>query len=233
MDALFACYGEFGDALSEIEVLVQIAGSYERDVNKYSIFNKSAILLLLAKFENFLEIVVLEYVSNLVQLKLYPDLLPETMKIQSTNSALSDQFFTRLRNLKPSAIKELKLIMPLWSPSSRLDSIYVDNRFDYGKHGPNEIRKLFKRIGIENIFEVCPVYEEKETLTRTTKVRVKINLVADIHAMTNHRNNIIHEDRSPSLTHYQIRIYRNRLLSFAGALVKFLGKNIRQIKRKS
>jgi len=233
MEASFIRYKDFGNALSEIDFLVQIAKSYEKNADKYHTFNKSAILLLLAKFEVFLEDSVLEHASKLEQLRLSPDHLPESMKLHSTNSALNDEFVARLRNLNMTAIEELKLILPLWYSSSRLDTIYVNSKFDYGKHGPREIKKLFRRIGIKDVFEMCPIYERQETLNRPTKDRIRVDLVADINAMTNYRNHIIHEDRVPTLTHGQIQIYKNRLLLFAGALARLLDKGISQIKAKS
>lgn len=227
----FTCQNEFSNVLSEIDFLIQTAESYEKDADKYYTFNKSAILLLLAKFENFLENLIFEYVSNLEQLKLNPEQLSEAMKVQSTNSALNDQFFRSLRSLRPSAIEQLRLIMPLWSPSSSLDTIYANNKFDYGKHGSKSIKKLFRRIGINDVFSDCQVYEPRDTLAHRGKDRVKIDIMADINAMTYYRNNIIHEDRAPTLTHNQIQTYKSRLLLFASALVDLLDKNINQIKK--
>ena len=110
----------------------------------------------------------------------------------------------------------------LWHSGHQIDSVKIDNSFDYGKHGQNAILKLFSRIGIEDIFEICTIYEIEESLSAEPETAQMIDIVADINSMTHIRNNILHTDATPNLTHSQILEYKKHLVLFADKLVQVL-----------
>ena len=60
----------------------------------------------------------------------------------------------------------------------------------------------------------------RETITGHT--RININIAGDINALTNHRNNILHADITPSVTHQQISTYKKKLMRFSRKIGKVL-----------
>ncbi len=71
--------------------------------------------------------------------------------------------------------------------------------------------------GFPDIFAACPIYECVQTVTG--RARVPVNIQGDINALTNQRNNILHDDVTPSVTHEQINAYKKHLVQFSNALV--------------
>ncbi len=226
---VFQSLNEFRESLDEIEVLIKESARCLNEACKYSALNKSILVLLLAKFEFFLESALAEYVDKIAALELNSDLLSDDLKIYSICHVLDDTFCARLKKFNKRILLPLNKITPLLDNSKTIDSLFVNTTFNYGKHGHKQVQKMFKRIGIEDIFEECPVYENVKTLAATTKT--KVNFLADINAMTGHRNFILHEDKSPSLTHQQLEIYKKRSSKFGTALINGLKKHISKIIR--
>ena len=225
------CYHEFRNSLIEVDIIINQAETSQKEVNKYAALNKSSLLLLMAKFERFLENLIFAYVQALQNLRLFPDSLSDLIKVHSVSFVLNDEFFQKLRSFNSIALSEMKSIAPLFYPTVPLDNIRVDHRFDYGKHGSRKIEKLFKRIGIIDIFSNCLIIEEKSTLQKTQRQRT--SFAPDINAMTNHRNVILHEDRSPTLTHRTINTFKERSILFGESLIKLLQKELSKVERKN
>jgi hypothetical protein len=222
MASSFSCHDEFISALHEVDILLKVAEGHQKKPLEYAIFNKACLLFLVAKLEVFLEEVVSEYTFRIEQLKLPSERFPDIIKLHCSKYLIDDQFLTALDNLKTSSIERLKEISLLWNSGHQINSIKIDNSFDYGKHGQNAIRKLFSRIGIEDIFEICPIYEIEETISDEPETAQMIDIVADINSMTGIRNNILHTDANPNLTHSQIFEYKKHLVLFADKLVQVL-----------
>ncbi len=222
MASPFSCHDEFISALDEVDLLLRVSEAHQSKPLEYATFNKACLLFLVAKLEVFLEEAVAEYAFRLEQLKLPSARFPDIIKLHCARYLIDDQFLTALHNLKPSAIKRLKEISLLWHSERQLDSIRIDNSFDYGKHGQNAIVRLFSRIGIADVFETCPVYEPEESLSGEPETLRQVDIVADINSMTGIRNNILHNDATPNLTHLQILEYKRHLVLFADKLVQVL-----------
>lgn len=222
MASFLSCHDEFISALNEVDILLTVAEAHERKPLEYAIFNKACLLFLVAKLEVFLEEVVGEYAFRLAQLKLPSERFPDIIKLHCARYLIDGQFLAALDNLKPSSIERLKEISVLWHSGHEVDSIRIDNTFDYGKHGQNTIVKLFSRIGIKDIFEICPVCEPEESLSGESVTARTIDIAADINSMTGIRNNILHTDATPNLTHTQISEYKSHLVLFAEKLDQVL-----------
>lgn len=231
MASPFSCHDEFVSALDEVDILLAVAEGHQRKPQEYAIFNKACLLFLVAKFEVFLEEAVAEYTFRLQQLKLPATHFPDVIKLHSARYLIDDQFMTALDNLKPSAAEKLKEVSLLWHSDRQIDSIKIDNRFNYGKHGQNAIVGLFARIGIEDVFELCQVCEAEESLTGDPETSRPVDVVADINSMTGIRNNILHNDVTPNLTHWQILEYRRHLVLFADKLVQILEESLAALLR--
>jgi hypothetical protein len=222
MASYFSCHDEFIYALHEVDILLKVAEGHQKKPLEYATFNKACLLFLVAKLEVFLEEVVSEYAFRIEQLKLPSERFPDIIKLHCSKYLIDEQFLTALDKSRTSSIERLKEISLLWHSGHQINSVKIDNSFDYGKHGQNAILKLFSRIGIENIFEICPIYETEESLTDEPETTQMIDIVADINSMTGIRNNILHSDATPNLTHFQILEYRKHLVLFADKLVQVL-----------
>lgn len=231
MSDSFSCQEDFVSALTEVDILVRVAESHQNKPDEYAIFNKACLLFLVAKFEVFLENAVAEYTFRLGKLRLPAMHFPEVIKLHCARYLIDDQFLAALENLKPSAAERLQELTLLWHSTHQLDSIKIDKSFDYGTHGQNAITRLFARIGIEDIFEVCAVYESRESLSEEIEIQSPVDIAADINSMTGIRNNILHNDATPNLTHWQILEYRQHLILFANKLVELLGESLQGLSR--
>ena len=231
MKSSFSCQDEFVSALSEVNILVRVAESNQNKPEEYTIFNKACLLFLVAKFEVFLENVVAEYAFRLEKLRLPAIHFPEIIKLHCARHLIDEQFLVALENLKSSAAERLRELSCFWHSTHQLESIKIDNSFDYGTHGQNAITRLFARIGIEDIFKECAVYEARELLSEGTESQRPVDIAADVNSMTGIRNNILHNDATPNLTHWQIVAYRQHLILFADKLIELLGKSLEELSR--
>jgi len=221
MTASFSSVEDFNKSLSEVRIILKRAEKSQRNRKEYDICIKSALLFLVAKFEAFLEDLISDYVQIIESKELCPVDLPEVLKLHYADKLINDKFISELRNHKPSVLRTIMRLSKFCMGQEAVNSIDIDKSFDYGKHGQKAINKLFSRIGIENILSTCTIYEMRETLTGSS--RVYIDIAGDINALTNHRNNILHSDITPSVTHQQINTYHKHLMQFSRKAGKVLG----------
>jgi hypothetical protein len=230
MASSFSCHDEFISALQEVDILLSVAEDHQKKPLEYATFNKACLVFLVAKFEVFMEEIVGEYAFRIEQLELPSERFPDIIKLHCVRYLMDEQFLAALGNLKASSIERLKEISVLWHSGHKIDSIRIDKSFDYGKHGQNAIVKLFSRIGIEDIFEACPVYETEESLSGDFETPQMVDIVADINSMTGIRNNILHTDANPNLTHSQISDYKTHIVLFADKLVQVLEDSLEALR---
>lgn len=216
----FSSVEDFNESLSEVRIILRRAEKSQAKRKEYDICIKSALLFLVAKFEAFLENLVSDYIQIIENKELCPADLPDVLKLHYADKLINDKFISELRNHKPSALRTITRLSQFCMGQEAVNSIDIDTSFDYGKHGQKAINKLFSRIGIEDIFSTCTIYEMRETLTGNT--RVYIDIVGDINALTNHRNRILHTDITPSVTHQQINAYHKHLAQFSKKVGKVL-----------
>ena len=139
---------------------------------------------------------------------------------------IDEKFISDVRKHRSRSLKIIQRISKFCHGDDAITTINIDTQFDYGKHGESAITKLFSRVGITNIFESCIVYEKRETLAGAKGDLVPINIASDINALTNIRNNILHGDATPSLTHEQIENYKWHIMMFSTKLVETLEAEI-------
>lgn len=220
MSSGFSSIEVFNKSLSEVQIILRRAEKNQKNRKEYDICIKSALLFLVAKFEAFLEDLVSDYVQTIENKGLCPVDLPDVLKLHYADKLIDDKFVSELRNHKPGALRTIRRLSKFCVGHEAVNSIDIDTSFDYGKHGQKAINKLFSRIGIENIFSTCTIYEMREIITG--RIKVNINIAGDINALTNHRNSILHADITPSVTHQQISTYQKHLMKFSRKIGKVL-----------
>ena len=196
---------EFDSALEEIETLIQQAKSAESQSDGYAVYIKAAVVLLGAKLEAFAENIADEYVRALSALQLQARDLPDVVKITSTTFLLGSCVFESGFKKKPETLSKLKSAADLWRDDAVLDKLFVDTRFNYGKHGSGELIGIFKRLGIEDICEECQISSSENTnfLTEDTKE----SIASTVDSLTKIRNNVIHSDaKLADFTYQDVRV---------------------------
>lgn len=219
----FSCYDEFVAALDEVDILTELANQNEINEQLFVIYIKSSLLLLSAKFEAFLENVISEFATHLENIRLNSKHLPDIIKINSANAILNDDIILSIRQLNIRQKSRLEKVSDLFQ-DKLVESLTINTKFDYGKHGPREIIKLFRGIGIEDIFSECHVYNYNSLLGPA-----EVDMKGPINSVTNHRNQIIHNDLKPNITLSELWNYRICLNLFAEEIIEVLNKKLRKL----
>ncbi|MFV5961251.1 MAE_28990/MAE_18760 family HEPN-like nuclease [Bacillus sp. AK25] len=218
-------FQNFTEALKEVEILTKLAEKLEKDENSYATLIKSALLLLTAKFEVFLEDIVTEYIDTINDMNITNLVLSNKLKITHSAVLLKKLMdYIEHPNKDPEKIEVFKELSILWSnEENSVSPLKIPNKFNYGKHGSKEVQKLFKNIELDIFDKVTIYYNEEDSLLDDKE---EINMDVIINNMTNQRNNIVHQDKSPNMTHKQIDSYLNTLNDFSKELCVVLNKKI-------
>jgi hypothetical protein len=226
MAETFESLDDFSVALNQVKVLIDLANVHEKDNEKYATLIKSAVLLLVSKFESFLESIVDDYIFKINSNSENNDQLPLELKIHATSQLLNDSLLNQLRKGNKNTKKTLSTISSIWNEQKRQGDIIIDNKFNFGKHGEKAIKDLFNRIGFANIFDHLAIKCQNESMIEE---ETSIDMIGEINSIIGIRNNIIHQDATPELTHYRIIEVQNSLLMFANELNRFLINEITKI----
>ncbi|WP_353096368.1 HEPN domain-containing protein [Empedobacter brevis] len=198
----FYSFDDFKEAIKEIQVLVENANNFQNDILKYGTFNKASIVLLCGKFESFIESFLEEYCYEITS-NYTNDKLEENIKHH-----LTDVLITELEKKKNNKNKRIEIITKfnmLYGSEEILCHDYtIDCKFSYGKHGEGEVKKLLKKFGFEDFVEL---EENKE-------------FYKNFNSLNHLRNNILHEDSTPTLTHNDVEIHIELILNFITTLCK-------------
>lgn len=207
---------EFVGSLAEVNELLTLAEEASNTGQAVvTALNKAALILLAAKFENFLENLVESYVFFINQSNFPRNNLP----IQIRYNHFRDKLTPLIKDNSLSMEKTDNLCREIAEFFSNQGAeINISSKFNYGKHGSNEIERLMRRIGVQDIFCCFMPIDKTET--------VEIDIAADIDSMTYIRNNIIHGDADPALSTEQIRGYIFKLDLWANCLVDILNHEL-------
>lgn len=195
--------------INEVNVLIEYAKTNIKNVSTYQLFNKIAVVLLSTKLEVFIEDFIEEHIQR--QLKNHTTkTFPQDLK---------EKYFDRgilLISEKKKRSEKEKLfasLLTLYSgDENSIDSIMnitPSNKFSYGKHGQKEIESLFCNHGLENLIR------QKETQEYLNQINSLIAI----------RNNVIHQDATPSLTHNTIETHVRNILDFTSFIEKDIVHN--------
>lgn len=200
---------DFKNNLKEIDILASYSQANRESVEKYKLFNKTAIVLLCSHFETFVEAFISEHIDALKSCYNNGN-IPQYMKDNYINDTIRS-----LKNLaEPSKHKKslnalFKLHDSIRVEMSNLNDLELDMRYSFGRHGQEETERLFKKFGFKGFVESEDFKEPFQ----------KINSAISI------RNNIIHEGSAPTLSYEDLKIYKNAFLQFADGLEKHIIKN--------
>lgn len=219
---------DFLNTLKEVDILLEAAESSVSEEIKYAAYNKSALLLLSGKFENFIESIAEQFVFIVNQLKLPSSLIPETMRLHHTLGMLNKIESYKNAGKSDEIKKILSAISPIWITDIEFNELKIECKFAYGKHGENELKKLFIPLGFEDIFIKVEVLIPDENIVDTAALK-KIDFKGVFNSVMGMRNNILHQNASPNLNHQTVRDYQIVFKSFSNALVNVLDMEINSL----
>lgn len=222
---------EFISTLEEVAVLLDAADSHEENEIEYAAFNKSALLLLTGKFENFAESIAEDYIACINNLQPCCTLIPHNLRLQHTFKMLADLETYKKKNKQAEAIDAFLELGSLWVSDRNFTNLNVDCKFSYGKHGESELKKLFSKIGIDNLFEEVQVFKCQETFFGNDNSRIRVDFKGTFNSITGMRNNILHQNASPSLTTPMVRNFKEEFQLFAQELETHLNNELLRISK--
>lgn len=204
MDNLIS-FDDFYSALEEVDILVNEASINEGN-DKYPTFNKSAIVLMCTKFEAFIEGVLEEYASWTL-LNVFNNALNDGFKLHLENMVLTEIDKTKVNKAKKQ--QNVRKLLELHGEDRILGIMKYkfDNNFNYGKHGSKELIKLLTKFGIESILDD--------------------DFKSKFDGLNGIRNNIIHQDSTPTLTHIDVHTYMLEFKGFAYKVNNILKSHMR------
>jgi hypothetical protein len=220
---------DFKRTLEEVDILLGDADAAGEDECKLGVMNKSAVLLLMGKFEAFLESAIEEYLFAISSLGARASHIPERLLLQHSVESVREIEIVLNKNDLAKVKRVFTDLGRLWAEAAPCDSLKVTSAFDYGSHGENEVCKLFKRVGFDKVFTLVEVSDESEDLAEGEHQAI-VDVAGIINSLTCMRNNILHENASPSLTTNWIRQQRNILSRFADGLVALFEKSVDETK---
>lgn len=205
----FDAYNEFITALEEIDILIKSAEESEENILKYKIYNKASIVLLCGKLEAFLESFIEEYfyiiTSNYTNNQYNDDI----------KYHLTEVLLKEVEN-KPNQEKKFLLFKQLARLHGETDvkcsELRPDCKFNYGKHGEGEVKKLLKKAGLSSI---CEIEDTKIFFTK-------------FNSLNNLRNNILHQDATPTLTLSDVKEHKKVIEDFVNNLCEYANNNIKR-----
>ncbi len=156
-----------------------------------------------SKFENFIEGFLREYAKLKITQNTFSDVNNEQLLNQIINNILNKiEKLSPQKKFKQSDINDyLKEITNIINQNSNIDlskyNQYFDAKFNYGKHGGSELKKLIEKFGF------------KEFANNQDDFFEIFNSVTGI------RNNIIHQDTTPSLSNEEMENYINKFCQFS------------------
>jgi hypothetical protein len=214
---------EFERALAEVDSLVAISRSFDPASPNRHILVKASLLLLAAKLECFFESVVEEYCEGLCT-KESAIHLPHAVKVSASRLLFLESRLAELESLEVEKANRLFAeIVAIWSDTRPCPQISIDSKFAYGKHGETQVIRLFRRIGIENVFEAFLIEDETESLASPEGPK---SIAPDFNSLSSLRNNIIHTDAAPAMTEEDIIRYKRRMYAFAEKLGAHLDASV-------
>ena len=188
----------FKERIKEIDILLTYSRNNQRTIDKYKLFNKTAVVLLCTHFEVFVESFMAEHV-DVLRACYKSDTIPQYMKdnyVNDTIRALRDLPFPSKKT------KPLKALFRLHDSKvlemTAISDLEIDMKYSFGKHGQEETARLFCKFGFKAFVDSSSFKEP----------------FRNINSAINIRNNIIHEGSAPNLSHNDVIMYKNDFLKF-------------------
>ncbi|QOJ16258.1 MAG: hypothetical protein HRU76_01010 [Phycisphaeraceae bacterium] len=224
---------DFAATLAEVELLLRESdeaapGGPREDERRAAVLNKAALLLMTGKFEAFLETAAEDFLFAVNQVGGATRFIPPRMLAEHSVKAVAG-IDLKLSGGDIAGVSAIFAgLAKMWGNVDPCSDLAIACKFNYGKHGESEVIKLFKRFGIDDVFAQVPVVDDA-TERYEGQAPPLVDVKGMVNSLTGIRNNILHQDESPSLTSDGLRKQIATLHKFAVELVKALQSIVDQI----
>lgn len=186
----------------EVDMLLDYASNNTEEIKRYQMFIKASVVLLSTKFEVFLEEFIDEHSRRVLAGHTNATISTE-LKNKYIDTAVNMVRETNNRTKKNQYLSMIsKLLINSGESISTFSSIRPSTKFSFGKHGQKEIEALFERHGLKVFITSEPIR----------------NILQIMNSLFSIRNNVIHEDASPTLTHQTIHDHKDNIMCFVDLL---------------
>jgi hypothetical protein len=195
----FDALDDLDKSLVEIAILSKTSSLYLKlgREDKSALMQRAIILFLGTHLECFFESIAEEFVYKIEQLALPRDKIPERLIMSYVQNYFNEQIISQINKRSIRCKSSLIKLAEIVSCSSPVTELKIDTSFNYGKHGSNELKSLFDRICIHNIFDNCKVYIDEETMLSDEKIKREVDIKAKFDTLTGIRNSLIHQNSLP------------------------------------
>lgn len=188
--------------IGEVDMLLDYASNNTGNIKQYQMFIKASVVLLSTKFEVFLEEFIDEH-SRMVLAGHTNATISTELKNKYIDTAVDMVRETNNRTKKNQYLSMVsKLLTNSGESISTFSSIRPSTKFSFGKHGQKEIEALFERHGLKTFITSEPIRNSLQIMNSLFSIR----------------NNVIHEDASPTLTHQTINDHKDIIMHFVDLL---------------
>lgn len=202
----FEATKDFIENIHDMKFMLEDIKKFEkRDSNNFDsikskILSNALFILTMSSYENFIEKIFENFVNKLNDLKIK---LPDKYYEQHIKTLICKEKIE-----EKTEIKVDKIISKIYEYINidLIDKITLNHKFSFGRHGSNELNKLFKRLGIEDLCSKITIYSYRKDIIGNLN-KDKINFKAKFDEMTSKRNNVLHEYSMPPLTSQEITEY--------------------------
>ncbi len=206
----FDATADFENTMVEVQILIDYAKKNTKNILRYSTFNKSAIVLLCSKFESFLENFFEEYAFHHADIS--DGIRIDNQMLEHYTNVIIDELTKITLKEKRKPLIE-KIVMLHNNVACDLTEYQINAKFNYGKHGEKQVKKLMLSFGFEEFIQ-----------------QANVVFYTQFNYMNHIRNNIIHGDATPGLTHQDVLSYKDLLVDFAIDLDKAGNKKLQKFK---
>ncbi|ARD28899.1 hypothetical protein OTEC02_09020 [Acinetobacter lactucae] len=231
-DYTFEALKDFNESLDELRILIKLSNDFKKfnRLEKQSLMFRSIVLFLGTHLECFFESIAEEYLFKIEQCSLPRDRIPINLLMSSVHHHFNEELISNIQSKKPACKVGILKLAEILSCDSPVTELKIDTRFSYGKHGSKIVKKLFERLDIPDIFSLCKVFTEQETMLSDTPESVEVNIKGKFDLLTSARNQLIHEYKAPSQATIEgiiddIELYR----SFGDSLANLLNSKLERI----
>lgn len=188
--------------IGEVDMLLDYASNNTGNIKQYQMFIKASVVLLSTKFEVFLEEFIDEH-SRMVLAGHTNATISTELKNKYIDTAVDMVRETNNRTKKNQYLSMVsKLLTNSGESISTFSSIRPSTKFSFGKHGQKEVEALFERHGLKTFITSEPIRNSLQIMNSLFSIR----------------NNVIHEDASPTLTHQTINDHKDNIMHFVDLL---------------
>ena len=225
---------DFDASIDEVEFLNRTAQEVGPEGDT-KIYYKVIILLLCAKIETFVKDSTKEYIDFLLDLNLSKKDIPEKFLIEIIRNEIqkiSDVGLEKyIRNQR--FVERSKVFSLIWDSKYSLTKLEKEDfTVSISNNGTTAFEDSYKKIGFPNIIKEMEDFKTEEGIFGMVSTLTSYSIPNTINKIVRMRNEIIHEDATPSITENDVDLFINISKDFISKVDHVLAASMDNIKGK-